>query len=214
MRWVFLTLLILVCSPLRAEAAADRPAILVLGDSLSAGYGMALEESWVALLEARLAETGRTHRVVNASISGETTRGGLARLPRALERHRPDVVIIELGGNDGLRGLPVETVRGNLARMIELSRDAGAEVVLAGIKIPRNYGPAYAGAFEGTFPALAEQYDVALVEFFLEGVALDPELMLPDGIHPNAAAQPRLLDNVWPALEPLLEAAAGTATAP
>ena len=187
-----------------ATAADRQPTVLVLGDSLSAAYGMALEQSWVALLEQRLQAHDPEWRVVNASVSGETTGGGLARLPRALEQHEPTIVIIELGGNDGLRARPVAEVRENLARMIELSREAGAGVLLAGIRLPPNYGAAYVQRFEAVFGELAETHDIALVEFFMEDVALDATLMQADGIHPNADAQPVLLDNVWPRLLPLL----------
>ncbi|MCC5867594.1 MAG: arylesterase [Gammaproteobacteria bacterium] len=189
-----------------AADAADSspPVLLVIGDSLSASYGMYMDEGWVSLLGARLAQTGHPHRIINASISGETSGGGLARLPRALERHQPALVILQLGGNDGLRGINIDTLRNNLARMIELSQAAGSEVILTGIKIPRNYRDEYYEAFESVYPALAEQFDIAVVDFLLEGVALDPELMQADGIHPNVAAQPRLLDNVWPAVAQVL----------
>lgn len=188
-----------------AEAAdSSPPVLLVVGDSLSASYGMYMDEGWVSLLGARLQEAGHPHRIINASISGETSGGGLARLPRALDRHQPALVIIQLGGNDGLRGIDVDTLRNNLARMIELSQAAGSDVILTGIKIPRNYRDEYYEAFEAIYPALAEQFDVAVVDFLLEGVALDPALMQSDGIHPNVAAQPRLLENVWPAVEQVL----------
>ncbi len=189
-----------------AVHAADSqpPTLAVVGDSLSAGYGMFVDEGWVALLEARLDNIGRPHRVINASISGETSSGGLARLPRLLERHAPAILIIQLGGNDGLRGIDVPTLERNLARMIELGQSAGSAVILTGIRIPRNYNDAYYEAFEAVYPTLAERYDVPMVEFLLEGVALEPTLMQADGIHPNAAAQPRLLENMWPALEQAL----------
>lgn len=197
----------LACVLFAVASAADSapPKILIIGDSLSAAHGIALEDSWVALLEARLAEHGYPHEVVNASVGGETSGGGLRRLPRALERHEPTVVVIELGGNDGLRRIPVETLRDNLSRMIEKSRDTGAEVLLLGVTLPRNYGPAYIEAFDAVFPDLAAQYGIESVDFFLDGVALNAEKMQRDGIHPNERAQPRMLDNVWPALEPLLE---------
>jgi len=193
-----------------ALSAAATPVVLVLGDSLSAGFGMGTKESWVALLEQRLAQQGYEHRVVNASASGETTGGARARLPRALDLHAPDVVIIELGGNDGLRGLPLAQVRENLTEMIRMARDHGARVLLVGMHIPPNYGPAYAGSFHDLYRDLANDFDIPLVPFFLEGIALDPALMQDDGIHPNARAQPRLLDNLWPALESLLEQHAAT----
>ena len=183
----------------------------MLGDSLSAGYGLAAGESWVDLLQRRLAESGHPHRVVNASISGDTTRGGLARLPRALTIHQPSILIIELGGNDGLRGIPVTEYRGNLERMIDLAEADGARVLVAGIRLPPNYGPTYSQKFQDAQAEAAG--DAAFVPFILEGVALEPGMMQEDGIHPTAAAQPRMLDNVWPALLPLLEVtgpAAGT----
>ncbi|MDR5865581.1 arylesterase [Halomonas koreensis] len=183
--------------------AAERPVVLVMGDSLSAAYGIEREAGWVHLLAERLDGAAR---VVNASISGETSGGGAARLPALLRQHAPDIVLLELGGNDGLRGLPPGQLHANLAAMIEASRGAGAEVLLLGIDIPPNYGPAYRDAFTGVFRELAERHAVPLVPFLLEGVALNDALMQADGIHPKAAAQPALLDNVWPALAPLLEA--------
>lgn len=189
----------------QALAASPGPgqSILVLGDSLSAAYGITEEESWVALMRDRLTAEGYGYHVLNASISGDTTSGGLRRLIRALEQHAPALVIIELGGNDGLRGTPLRTIRQNLAEMIERSLDAGARVVLAGMMIPPNLGP-YADAFARMYPELAAEYEVALIGFFLDGIALDRSLMQPDGIHPTAAAQPLVLDNVWPVLEPEL----------
>jgi acyl-CoA thioesterase-1 len=195
---------------LAAPVGATTPAksqtrtILVLGDSLSAGYGIKTEQGWVTLLSRRLEREGYGYRVINASVSGETTSGGVNRLPRALALHKPAVVIVELGGNDGLRGLPIELSRANLVRMIAMSQKAGARVLLVGMKIPPNYGPRYSSEFERTFAALAAQYRTAFVPFFLDFVALDPQLMQTDGIHPNAKAQPRLLDNLWPKLSPLL----------
>ncbi len=180
--------------------------VLVLGDSLSAGYGLTISENWPNQLQERLAASGHPHQVVNASISGDTTSGGLARMPAALERHSPAVVIIGLGGNDGLRGIPVSEIRRNLAKMIQLSESAGARVVLAGIRIPPNYGPRYTDSFHAVYHELAQEYGTGLVPFILEGIALDMELMQDDGIHPNAAAQPVIVDNVWPVLEPLLDA--------
>lgn len=165
---------------------------------------MTLEEGWVALLQARLVESGYEYEVVNASISGDTTQGGRARLPRALELHQPSIVILELGGNDGLRGIPVEVLRSNLETMVEASRGAGAEVLLLGIQIPANYGPSYTEALRSSYGELAAREGVGLVPFFMEGVALDPELMQADGIHPNAAGQTRLLENVWSELQPML----------
>lgn len=180
--------------------------VLIVGDSLSAGYGLAIHENWPSLLQERLREADYPHRVVNASISGDTTSGGLARLPRALERNSPAIVLIGLGGNDGLRAIPIPEFRRNLARMIQLSRAAGAEVLLAGVHIPPNYGPEYTSAFHGVYHELAREYGTGLIPFILEDVALNPELMMDDGIHPTAAAQPVIVNNVWPALEPLLGA--------
>ncbi|APX92418.1 arylesterase [Halomonas sp. 1513] len=184
-------------------AHADTPpTLLVLGDSLSAAYGIEQEEGWVHLLNERL--DGEV-RVVNASISGETTAGGAERLPDLLGQHEPQLVLLELGGNDGLRGLPPRQMQQNLAGMIEASQSADAEVLLLGIDIPPNYGQAYRDAFTGVYLSLAEEYDVPLVPFLLEGVALEEGLMQSDGIHPTASAQPVILDNVWPALEHWLE---------
>ena len=186
------------------RAGSSGPVIAVLGDSLSAGFGLEPGQSWVSLLEKRLASEGYGYRVVNASITGDTTSGGLARLPGLLERESPAVVIVELGGNDGLRGLPVKRMAANLTRMVELVQGAGGQVVLTGIQIPPNYGRQYTEAFSAVYPSLAEQFALPLVDFILDGVALDPSLMQADGIHPNAKAQPLILNNVWPVLEDLL----------
>lgn len=175
-----------------------------MGDSLSAGYGVGVEATWVALLQRRLTAQGYGYRVVNASVSGETTGGARGRLPRALELHDPAVVVIELGGNDGLRGLPLRQVRDNFQFMIEKSQAAGAKVVLVGMRMPPNYGAAYADQFHALYGELAQKYATPLVDFFLDGVALDDNLMQSDGIHPTAQAQPRLLDNLWPALQKAL----------
>lgn len=183
---------------------ASEPTILVVGDSLSAGYGIELSQGWVNLLQKRVQEAGFPHRVVNASISGDTTRGGLARLPRALEHHDPAIVILELGGNDGLRALPLPEIEANLAAIIELSRQADAQVILVEMRIPPNYGPLYTEKFQALFGELAARYDLPLVPFLLTGIADDPALMQGDGIHPRAEAQFRILGNVWPVLEPLL----------
>jgi acyl-CoA thioesterase-1 len=180
------------------------PRILVLGDSLSAAYGIPARLGWVALLEKRLAERGLPQDVVNASISGETTRGGLTRLPDALARHHPSVVVVALGGNDGLRGFGPGQTRDHLARMVDLARDAGAEVLLLGVHLPGNYGKTFRAKFHEVYHDVARDKGVALVPFFLEGVAEDRAMMQADGIHPDVAAQPRILENVWPALEPLL----------
>jgi len=187
-----------------SEARDNVPTILVLGDSVSAGYGLTSGEGWVALLQARLKAQGYGYRVINASVSGETTTGGLARLPRALSLHRPKIVILELGGNDGLRALPLETSRRNLERMIEASKAAGAEVLLLGMKIPPNYGPRYSQGFEQVFRDLAKRYRLPFEPFFLEKIALAPGMMQADGLHPTAKAQPVMLDTVWPVLKPML----------
>lgn len=193
----------------QAQAATTHPAtdpiILVVGDSLSAGYGVAVDATWVALLQRRLAAQGYGYRVVNASVSGETTGGARARLPRALELHKPSIIVLELGGNDGLRGLPLRQMRENFQFMIERARAAGAKVVLVGMRMPPNYGATYTDQFHALYGELAQKYSLPLVDFFLEGVALDAALMQKDGIHPSAGAQPRLLDNLWPALAPVLE---------
>jgi acyl-CoA thioesterase-1 len=187
-----------------ARAAETGPVVLVLGDSISAAYGIRLEDGWVALLSARLRTHNPQGRVVNASISGETTGGGLARLPRALKEHSPDVVILELGGNDGLRGYPVNRMQTNLQEMIDLTLAANAKPLLVGMQIPPNYGARYTAAFSGTYVSLAETNDIPLVPFLLQEVALKQGWMQSDGIHPTREAQPTMLDAVWPVLEPLL----------
>ena len=190
------------------SARADTPApaaILVFGDSISAGYGLEhVDQGWVGMLQAKIKAEGYGYRVVNASVSGETTAGGLARLPRALELHHPQVVILELGGNDGLRALPIDQMRANLAKMIDLSVAGGAQVLLLGMRIPPNYGPEYTERFQSTFAQVARAKNVALVPFLLAQVALSADLMQADGIHPNESGQPKLLATVWPALKPLL----------
>ena len=188
-------------------AGAERPTILVFGDSLSAGYGIDVDQSWTSLLQSRLKAQGYEHRVVNASISGETTEGGATRIDAALENFEPSVVVIALGGNDGLRGFPPARMKSNLESMITASAGSGAAVVLLGIRIPPNYGQRYTQAFEQVYRELAEEHELPWIEFFMDGVALNEELMQEDGIHPNAAAQPVLLDNAWPAISAALEAA-------
>ena len=179
--------------------------ILVLGDSLSAALGIRPEQGWVALLAQRLQAQGYGYQIVNASVSGETTSGGLERLPRALQLHQPGTVILELGANDGLRGLPVDQTRENLAHMVRLSQAAGARVLLVGMRIPPNYGPRYTEQFARMFPELANQYHLPLVPFLLEKVALDPTRMQQDGMHPNARGEPPVLETLWPYLKPLLK---------
>jgi acyl-CoA thioesterase I len=190
------------------QAAAQTPieakTILVIGDSISAGYGIQRNQGWVALLEARVAALQPPYKVVNASISGDTTGGGLARLPRALEIHSPDVVVIELGGNDALRGYPVDKIEGNLDAMATLAKDAGAAVLVLGMEIPPNYGARYTQAFHAIYADVAKRTGATLVPFLLDGVATDDALMQADGIHPTAAAQKQLLETVWPALKSLL----------
>jgi acyl-CoA thioesterase I len=188
-----------------ASARAEAPVILVFGDSISAGYGLArVEQGWVELLKTRLSTQGYGYQVVNASVSGETTAGGLARLPRALELHHPNIVILELGGNDGLRALPTSQMRANLKQMIELATAAGAKVLLLGMRMPPNYGQQYTDQFAMVFSDLARDKKLPLVPFLLTDIALSPSLLQGDDIHPNAAGQPVLLENVWPLLKPLL----------
>lgn len=195
---------VLLCIVVFFSAGAFGKSVLVIGDSISAGYGMAVEETWVNLLQQRLDERGE-YQVINASISGNTTTMGVGRTPALLKKHQPDIVIIELGGNDGLQGHPLQVMESNLNRMVQLSRDAGADVLLVGIQIPPNYGPRYTREFSAVFSTVAEAHQVPLVPFILEGVATVDDLMQRDGIHPNAEAQPLLLENVWPYLEPLLQ---------
>lgn len=189
---------------LQNAAAADRT-LLAFGDSLSAAYGLRPEQGWVALLEKRLRAQDYGYTVVNASVSGETTSGGLQRLPRALELHHPRLVILELGANDALRGLPLTTSRENLGRMIELCQKAGARVLLVAMRIPPNYGPRYTADFARMYTELGQKYRLPMVPFLLQDVALDQTRMQEDGLHPNAAGEPVVLNNVWPHLEPLLD---------
>lgn len=211
-RWGLLLLPLVVCSHARADKIAcapeqaPPPVVLIVGDSLSAGYGIDVSEAWATRLQERFEREDAPYRVINASISGDTTSGGLARLKKALPKHSPALVVIELGGNDGLRGLPLRIMRKNLAGMIEASLEAGAQVALLGMRIPSNYGARYTDAFHNVYAELSREYELPLVEFFLDGVALDPTLMQADGIHPNANAQTQLLDNAWPAIVDGLEA--------
>jgi len=188
-----------------AVAAPEQPGIVVLGDSLSAAYGMPRDQGWVALLGDKLESKGYPHTLVNASISGETTSGGLRRLPALLEKHQPEIVILELGANDGLRALSLEAMRKNLTSMVEQSQAAGAQVLVLGMRIPSNYGPAYTGEFHTAFKQVAQAQDTALLDFFLAPIALKESYFQNDRIHPNAKAQPLLLEHVWPALAPLLK---------
>ncbi|MCW8890619.1 MAG: arylesterase [Sedimenticola sp.] len=200
MKRLFLLLIIFMSNTVAAE-----PVILVLGDSLSAAYGIERNLGWVALLENRLAEKGYPHKVVNASISGDTTAGGLSRLPPALDRFQPEIVIIELGANDGLRGLTNRQTRHHLSRMITLVQELPSQPLLLGMMLPPNFGKAFTEKFLKIYQDLAEQYQVPLVPFFLEGVADHPEWMQGDGLHPRAEGQPRMLEHVWLKLEPLLQ---------
>ena len=204
-RWlpvVFVGLLLLQAAP-PGSAAEQR--LLVVGDSISAAYGMSLEQGWVALLARRLEERDAGLVTVNASISGETTNGALRRLPALLEEHRPAIVIIELGGNDGLRGFPIKQFRGNLSQLARLSRDAGAEVILLPMEIPPNYGSRYTASFRESYSLVAQDTGSTLGTFLLDGVAAVPGMMQADGIHPTVKAQEVLLDNVWPSLLAVLE---------
>lgn len=199
-----LTGLFLACLTTASAAANEGPGILVFGDSLSAAYGIREEQGWVTLLQEKLKAEGFAHRVINASVSGETSNGGLARLPASLQSHKPDLVILELGGNDGLRGLPLQALEDNLQAMIDMIQNADAEVLLVGIQIPPNYGPRYTEPFAQIFPTLAERESLPLVPFLIDGIAQQPELMQNDGIHPRAEAQSMIVDNVWPVLKSML----------
>jgi acyl-CoA thioesterase-1 len=198
--WFLSVALALMCLAQNATAGT----VLIVGDSISAGFGLDTREGWVALLEKRLKQEGFDDGVVNASISGDTSAGGQARLPALLAAHKPDLVILELGGNDGLRGQLPTQLKQNLASMIEQARKAGAKVLLLGMQLPPNYGVRYTQAFARVYSELAEEKNVALVPFFLEGVGGHPELMQADGLHPAVGAQGQLLENVWPTLKPLL----------
>jgi acyl-CoA thioesterase-1 len=187
-----------------APAHALGGVILVLGDSLSSAYGLDVDDGWVSLLAKRLDGIRSGYRVVNASISGDTSKGGATRLPRALEKYRPDIVIVELGGNDGLRGLPLSVTRANLERIINDSQAAGARVLLLGMRLPPNYGPAYTNAFHAIYEVLADQHRTSRVPFLLDGIGAVEGMMQADGIHPRSEAQPLMLENVWPHLKPLL----------
>ena len=188
------------------SARAEMPLILVFGDSISAGYGLPhVDEGWVELLKTRLSAQGYGYQVVNASVSGETTAGGLARLPRALDLHHPKIVVLELGSNDGLRALPIAQMRANLSQMIDLSMSAGAQVLLLGMRMPPNYGPEFTAKFQEVYSDLAREKKLAWVPFLLDGIALTPELLQGDDMHPNAQGQPILLSNAWRGLAPLLK---------
>lgn len=196
--WLALGLMVMV-GPVSAKQT-----LLVLGDSLSAAYNLPAEQGWVALTAARMKTTHPDWQVVNASISGETTAGGISRLPAALKQHKPNLVIIELGANDGLRGLPLAQTRSNLQKMIQLSKKQGAKVLLIGIQMPPNYGPAYTKGFSAIYTDLAKQEKVTLLPFLLQPIALDRSYFLPDQLHPNAKGQIKIRDHVWPVLNPML----------
>ncbi len=200
---LFIVLLVRAGSLFATEPVPQKN-ILIVGDSISAAYGMSLEEGWVALLARQLQDSHPGYAVINASISGETSAGAAARLPRLLDEHRPSVVVIELGGNDGLRGYPIGRLRANLRDMAELASAAEAMVLLLGMEIPPNYGSRYTARFRESFALVAEETGSSLVEFMLEGIATDASLMQNDGIHPKPEAQANLLANIWPRLQPLL----------
>lgn len=190
----------------QSPTTAQQPQrIMILGDSISAGYGMRLEQGWVRLLQQRLNQDyPKRYQVINASVSGETSGGALARMPKLLQTHRPQVVVIELGGNDGLRGQPPKSIQDNLGKLIQQSQKSGAKVLLLGMKIPPNYGATYSRAFEQNYVTLSQQYKVKLLPFFMQGVGGQAKYMQQDQIHPNTAAQPILLDNAYPALKAIL----------
>jgi len=195
-----LLMLLFLLSPLLSAKT-----ILVVGDSLSAAYNMSVDDGWVALLDKRLNQTTGSHHVINASISGDTTQGGLSRLPQALQSNQPDIVILALGANDGLRAQPLTNMKQNLIKMIELSESQGSQVLLAGIQLPPNYGPYYTNRFKAIYEELATSRDLPLIPFLLKGVGGVDELIQEDGLHPNTKAQSFILENVWGLLEPLLK---------
>ncbi len=206
MRTKLLLLLVLL---LPIAAFPERaPVIMVLGDSLAAAWGIDREQGWVALLQKRLASEGLPHRVINASVSGETTSGARSRILHELERHRPEIVILELGGNDGLRGLDLAQTRDNLAALADTARAAGAQVVIAGMQLPPNYGAAYASAFNRIYAEVSAEHSARLIPFLLEGLDHSPRHFQPDGIHPTAEAQTIILDNVWDVLEGVVRSTA------
>jgi len=202
-----LALALMAMAPLLSATESGKPtSIMVLGDSISAAFGIAREDGWVNLLDQHFINDHpeQAVTVINASISGETTGGGLYRLPKLLTKHQPDIVIIELGGNDGLRGYPIKTFRANLDQLVRLSKQANARVLVAGMQIPPNYGPRYTQQFYDSYGKIAQKYDAELLPFLLEGVALTPGMMQKDGVHPTAPAQPLILQNVLPHLKELL----------
>ncbi len=211
MRASALLMLCLSTLPARAEPVAPvtppllpAPVILILGDSLGAAFGVPREQSWPVLLQARLQEQGYRHSVANASISGDTTAGGLARLPNLLKRHKPQWLLLELGANDGLRALPLDRMRANLTQMIELAKAAGVQTVLFEMYIPTNYGPEYTKGFTQSFHDVADATGVPVIPFWLQTIATNPKAFQSDGLHPNGTAQPAMLDGVWPTLQKAL----------
>jgi acyl-CoA thioesterase I len=199
----------LLLAAMVAQASAGERVLLVMGDSLSAAYNLRADQGWVHLLQQRVGDADAGGwKVVNASISGETTAGGASRVFHEIARHRPDVLLIALGANDGLRGLPIDAARANLQRMIDAARNADADVLLVGMQMPPNYGPDYTRMFQDMYADLASRNQVALLPFLLEPIATDRDAFMPDNLHPAAEAQPRLLEHVWPALEPVLRRAA------
>ncbi len=201
---MFKRLLLMVCFLLWGAAAQAAPVVLVFGDSLSASYGIPANEGWVSLLEQRIHQKNPGYRVVNASISGETTSGGRYRIERILAEHRPAVVILELGVNDGLRGLPLDAAASNLNAIITACRNRKARVLLIGMRLPPNYGTAYATKFQAIYQQAAQRHKIPFLPFLLEGFADNPELFQADGLHPNAAAQPLIMERVWKILQPIL----------
>jgi acyl-CoA thioesterase-1 len=199
---IFISFLFLLLAT--TAVSTESPTIVIFGDSLSAGYGIEVDQSWAALLQARLREQGYEHQVVNASISGETTEGGATRIDVALQDFSPDLIILELGGNDGLRGFPAARIKANLEEIVSRAKATGAAVVLLGIRIPSNYGARYSSEFEGVFRQVSANLDVEWIEFFMEGIAMNDDLLQDDRIHPNAAAQPILLENAWPIISATL----------
>ena len=200
-----LLMILLACLHMGATQAADKsPGLLVMGDSLSAAYGLRVEQGWVHLLSQRMQSKQPAWKVINASISGETTAGGVARIESELKKHEPDLVVIELGANDGLRGLPLDVAAENLKRMVVAAKTSGARVLLIGMRIPPNYGPDYTQAFVAMYEQLSKTEAVPLLPFLMEPIASDRSQFLDDNLHPSADAQPALLDHVWSALEPLL----------
>lgn len=202
---IVISLLSMVFVAWSSQVLAANPVILVFGDSLSAGYGLAQHQGWVSLLEKKIDTEHYPYTVINASISGETTSGGLSRFASTLAKTRPSIVILELGANDGLRGLPVKNMANNLQSMVEQSKKAGAKILLLGMKIPPNYGPKYSQSFSETYTQLSKDQKVSLVPFMLENVAAKRELIQDDGLHPNLHGQPIILENIWPSLKPLLK---------